>query len=189
MDEDKELSSLLQTQRVSVGVFGSQKVEFFQCKMCQGTFSRKSKLHFDFRSIFSKLIRPSASDEKVSGIPDAVRLVSGARRCFCDRRVLGYLFSNGYVVDFTKIHKTEPVSFHLCAKRRDCDGMPAFNAGEVELQSMGCTKSIDVADVIVMIRDYQFSWWDEKGRDPSQWSKLRMCVPCAVESGVLIQSR
>ncbi len=189
MDDNDESSSLLQTQIASAGVFRSQRVEVFQCKMCQGTFSRKSKLHFEFRNFFSKLLRQSASDEIVSGIPDAVRLVGWARRCFCDRRALGYLLSNGYVVDFTKIHETEPISFHLCEKRRDCDGMPAFNAGEVELPSIECTKSIDAADVIVMIRDYQFSWWDDKGRDPSQWSKLRMCVPCAVESGLLTQSR
>jgi hypothetical protein len=83
---------------------------------------------------------------------------------------------------------SEPVSIDMNGRKPfACAGMPfdREKGRPEEVPSAGCEKEISPRMAYAVMGNYQFSWWDEQKRDPSQWTKIRMCIPCALEAGVI----
>ena len=84
---------------------------------------------------------------------------------------------------------SEPVSIDMNGRHSfACAGMPfdREKGRTEEVPSAGCEKEISPRMAYAVMGNYQFSWWDEQKRDPSQWTKIRMCIPCALEAGLLV---
>ena len=83
---------------------------------------------------------------------------------------------------------SEPVSIWMTGKRGQvCEGMP-FNPKKgrpTEVPSAQCLSVIPAGTNHVRISQYQFSWWDEQKMDPARWTKICMCIPCALEAEVI----
>lgn len=74
---------------------------------------------------------------------------------------------------------------HSGRKPRICDGMPISSSRREEVPSTECTTTIKSGEQYVKMSGYQFSWWDDRNRDPAQWTKIKMCIPCALEAEVI----
>jgi hypothetical protein len=83
---------------------------------------------------------------------------------------------------------SESVSIDMTGKKEVvCQGMP-FDRSKgrlTEIPSANCTSVIALKTLHIKISQYQFSWWEEKKRDLSQWTEIHMCIPCALEAEVI----
>jgi hypothetical protein len=164
-------------QAYSSGKFTCRILELCVCRLCDGVFSPKT-IKIRLAMPFIQLTKRS----QFIGNADNTKSVGDFRKCLCNQQIVGRLYENGYRLNISKTTDHEPVSFGVNRKATMCDGMPSMIAKQKEPKSSSCTGIIAAGGSVVLIHNYQFSWWDEMGFDPSKYSTFHMCISCALES-------